>query len=151
MLAIRSPIAKIAIWVLIETNDVCAAAIDRKIARSECTEIPNTAGRPAEEILRPVISAPIHVGAESHYLVHLVLGSSLYIIVASTSRPRKVEWRCRIKSNRCIVGTSVIREPSIRAQAHCPAVCTAYVDVRRQRTRWQASVGRTVVACACVC
>ena len=54
---VAQPIPEIALWVLVEIDNVGNATIDREIARAGGSGVPMTGGRPAELVLRAKIDA----------------------------------------------------------------------------------------------
>src|SRR5206468_4982195 len=94
------PVTKITIRVLIEIDNVGAAAIDREIPRAGGSSVSVSARGPTEHILRPKIFSgriQIEVRSKSHDLVNFVLGRTLCVEVAGAHRPSELKRLRRIE------------------------------------------------------
>src|SRR4029077_8541926 len=98
------PITEIVIRILIEIDDVGAAAVNREIARAARSEISDAGRGPAEHILRPkIVATETKTRSKPHDLIDFMFSETLRVSVADASRPGELKRNGRIKRNDPVV------------------------------------------------
>ena len=126
------PIPEIAVRILIEIDDVGAAAIDRKIARPGRADI-SVAGRgPTEQVLRAEIREAC-VRSKTNDLINFVLRRTLRVVVARAGRTGELKRVRGIECNDSIIRTAqaaVCRHRRWRVQPHCSPARARRLHIR---------------------